>query len=148
MKRMIGAFALMVLLGQGILANKDSLLCLELSGKLVKKGAEQFRAYRIELRSGEELIRTIYSVNDERFTLLLKRNTQYSMKVFDNGAEIKQVFINTHLPWKDINTEHRFDLNIEFPDSECESYREKTRATGGTVNFDPEKGTGITKPKY
>jgi hypothetical protein len=137
MKKIITLCMVMLIAGKNMQANKDSLYCLILSGKVLQKGEEQFRAYRVELKSGEELIRTIYSDKDENFTLLLKRNMQYVLKLIANGNELKQIFINTHLPWEEINHEHRFDLNMEFPDNTGEGGSKETKTVIGTVNFDP-----------
>jgi hypothetical protein len=144
--------------------NKDSLSLLEFSSKLIQKGGEQFKAYRVELRTGEELINILYSGKDERFTLLLRKNMQYSMKLFANGSEMKDIFINTHLPWEEMNKAHHFDLTIEFPEMNCENYSEERTKAAGCVNFDPEtrsffymerllveageEDPDITKPKY
>jgi hypothetical protein len=130
MRRMVGCLVLMLVFGGKISANKDSLMCIELSGKVTQKGAEQCKAYRVELRSGEELIRSIYSGNEERFTLFLKRNMQYSMKPIANGSESEQVFINKHLSVNENGKEHGFNRDIEFSDNECKR-SEEVRRTGG-----------------
>jgi hypothetical protein len=164
MKRTVTVIALITFFTAAAFSNRDTLSLLELSGKLVQKGGEPFKAYRVELRSGEELLNTIYSGRDEKFTLLLKRNMQYSMRIIADGRELKNVFINTNLPWEEINKTHHFDLDIEFPEKNSASYKEEAAREAGSVNFDPgtrsfsytnrqlveaeEEDFDITKPKY
>ena len=135
MEKGIGLLALMIMLTNGMPANKDSLSCMVLSGKLSRKGVAECKAYRVELRSGKELIRTIYSATDEDFTLLLKRNRQNALKVIANETELKQVFIRTHHPFEKINEAHYFNPKLNIPENKCE--RKEAGETAGTVNFDP-----------
>jgi hypothetical protein len=164
MQRAASIITLLIFFSLTAFPNKDSLSLLQLSGKLTQKCGEEFKAYRVELRTGEELINILYSGKDEKFTLLLRKNMQYSMKVFADGSEIKNVYINTHLPLEEINKTHHFDLNMEFPEVDCENYSEERAKAAGSVNFDPEtrsffymerllveaeeEDPDITKPKY
>lgn len=96
--------------------NADSLLCLEISGRVSNFKLKQKVAYKVELISYNKIIDSV-TINDKSdFKFILKRDCHYAIRISAPGYITRLVSVYTNIS-PDINAFYRFQFDTELIES-------------------------------
>jgi len=76
----------------------DSLLCLEIEGRIFMNGENTDNIYKVELIENNQVIASAMKKDKKAFSFVLKKNTYYAIRIIKEGYAPKLISINTQLP--------------------------------------------------
>lgn len=77
---------------------EDSLVYLEIRGKIIIKEKTKNLIYKVELIENNRVIDSVLENDRELFSFGLLKNKSYALKIYKTGFLPKLIMINTHIP--------------------------------------------------
>lgn len=78
--------------------NEDSLVYLEIRGKIIIKEKTKNLIYKVELIENNKVIDSVLEKDRELFSFGLLKNKSYALKIYKTGFLPKLIMINTYIP--------------------------------------------------
>lgn len=78
--------------------NHDSLVYLEIRGKIIIKEKSENNIYKVELIEDNKVIDSVFSTDNRLFVFGLLKNKYYALKVYKAGYLPKLIMVDTYIP--------------------------------------------------
>jgi hypothetical protein len=104
--------------------DSDSLICLEISGRICTDGKERDNFYTVELIEYNTVIKAVIKKDKKAFKFNLEKNKYYAIRIIKEGYAPKLISIHTMIPDEKFAKEfYSFRFKTElFPEEEYKKF--------------------------